>query len=263
MTLQDWIPVLTTTGLLSGAAWIGRNWIAQRLQASMQHKFDGKIEHLRAEFRKSEAEIHALQSGALSRRSIRQSIVEEKRIEAVEAVWADVIKLAVLKANAQSLSILNLETIRESQDTQQIQNVFSVIARNLPAKEELKTSARNHRPFIDDVIWSYYELYTQILLYYYAYTEVGKLGELKFIKETPPVKELLQKTMPHYSEYVEKHGVTSYYYLLEDIQDKLLRAIQKSLDGTDFDKEEVTRAGGIISAVEEFRMESQKKPTLS
>tara|TARA_R110001592_G_scaffold92836_1_gene270135 strand:- start:904 stop:1695 length:792 start_codon:yes stop_codon:yes gene_type:complete len=260
MNIQDWIPAFTTTAVFSGALWVFREWIAKRFQASTQHGFDKKLEEIKAAVREKESEIQALQSGAFGRRTARQSILEQKRIEAAEVVWADTIRLSQLKANAQWLSLLNLEEIQTSTDeVDKIREFFSVIGNSVPSQEKLATQARNYRPFIDDVVWSFYELFSSILLYYYTYTEFAKMGELKLLKANPPIKDLLKKTMPHYSEYVEKYGATSYYHLLDDIQDHLLRAIQKMLDGIEFDKAEVERAADILKATEEFRLNNSNQ----
>src|SRR6266566_8383628 len=87
--------------------FIGRNWLKASIEHSVQYSFDAKLETLGADFRRSEEEqkselrqketqLAALRDGVLTGRAQRQALLDKRRLEAVERLWATVIALAPL-----------------------------------------------------------------------------------------------------------------------------------------------------------------------
>jgi hypothetical protein len=98
-------------GVSALCLFIARNWIKASIERSVQHGFDAKLETLRTELRKNEegfksdlrskeTEISALRDGVLSGRAQRQALLDKRRLDAVECVWASVIALAPFKGVA-------------------------------------------------------------------------------------------------------------------------------------------------------------------
>ena len=105
MDLTVWFPSLTTTALFAAALWLGRKVISTRLTKSVEHEFNKKLEsvrsqmrdseeRLKAELRTKEAEIAALRSGALTALASRQMAMDNRRLEAIDQLWASVTALA-------------------------------------------------------------------------------------------------------------------------------------------------------------------------
>ena len=107
MIWQDW----TLLGLVIGVPLIGlatRTSIKAFIEKRIQHGFDERLESMRAEFKRSEellkselrlreAERSVLHSTILSGRSQRQALLDKRRIEAVERLWASTMALAPTK----------------------------------------------------------------------------------------------------------------------------------------------------------------------
>src|SRR4029077_8681731 len=85
--------------------FIGRNWIKARIEQSVRSGFEAKLEALRSDLRRSEeelkselrskeAEITALRDGILSGRAQRQALVDKRRLEAIDGLWAAFTTLA-------------------------------------------------------------------------------------------------------------------------------------------------------------------------
>lgn len=79
--------------LIATLGWLARNLILTRLKATVQHEFDGKLEALRTDLRKSEesfradlrakeTDIQVLRSGALSGMASRQATLDKRRLQA-------------------------------------------------------------------------------------------------------------------------------------------------------------------------------------
>jgi len=67
--------------------YLFRKVISARLTQSVKSEFDTKLAGLQSELRAKEAQINALQTGALSGLVNRQSKMYEKQIEAIEQIW--------------------------------------------------------------------------------------------------------------------------------------------------------------------------------
>ena len=119
MQLTDWIPALTTTGLLSLALWLSRALITARLTRSVQHEFDEKLEKLKAEFRATEktleaslaqrsAELESLRAGALSGITSRRALLDKRRLEAIDQLWGTLIANQSARSLAMTMSVMKL-----------------------------------------------------------------------------------------------------------------------------------------------------------
>jgi hypothetical protein len=104
MNVDSWLSILSiclSVGLPI-AIFIARHWLLARITKSVQHTFDVQIERLRAELREKEAEISALRNTVLSGSANRQSLLDKRRFEAVEKVWAAVNDLGELQGTSKN-----------------------------------------------------------------------------------------------------------------------------------------------------------------
>jgi hypothetical protein len=106
---MDWIPAISTTGLLALALWLSRNLIITRLSNSVKYDYDTKIESLRSDLRRKEemfkselaakaSQIEALRSGALSVAANRQAAIFERQLVAIEKLWEAMVSLGPAKS---------------------------------------------------------------------------------------------------------------------------------------------------------------------
>src|SRR3546814_12514519 len=99
------------------ALFAGRHWLQKRIESGVQHKFDKRLEVVRAELRAGEealkselrareAQLAALRDGVLSGRLHRQNLLEERRPQAAERIWAAVIDLQKSKNSDATMEVL-------------------------------------------------------------------------------------------------------------------------------------------------------------
>ncbi len=260
MSFEDWSPSITTTGLLGLALWLFKEFISNRLKREVEHEFNEKLENLRSDIRQKEQELNALRSGALAGRANRQSMLEQRRLKALDIVWSDAMKLGGLRLNAQMMSVVNFPKAREAaKKDANVRQFFKSVSASVPDLESLKTEARYQRPYVGDVVWSYYDLYSEILTYYLVNMMALRDGFEDLLHDDTRLKQLVKKVMPHYSEYVDKFGENGYAELLSDIQDKLLKAIITELEGKAADQKELEAAAEIISAMDAYRRPAEQE----
>jgi hypothetical protein len=109
--------------------------------------------------------------------------------------------------------------------------------------------AQRARPFLTDLAWAYYTAYARILMHSVARALLIRLGlnNPKLMDDASLLK-VLHTTLPAYSEYINEHGVSATYYLLEPLENLLLHELQQIMEGKADDLRGVERAKEIIAA---------------
>jgi hypothetical protein len=112
---MDWLywASVISPWLIILIAFIGKNWIVAKIQKGVEHGFNEKIELLRGELRGKEAEISALRDAVLSGKAWRQSLLDKRRLKAVEHVWSAITALTPFHFVSVSMAILDLEKVSE------------------------------------------------------------------------------------------------------------------------------------------------------
>jgi hypothetical protein len=87
---------------------------------------------------------------------------------------------------------------------------------------------------------------------------VDDAGELLNFANT---NNLLKTVLPSREEYIDKHGSSAHYYLLEEIEELLLMELKNIQDGHEVDKENTKRAAEITKEVEKVTNEAAEIQT--
>lgn len=260
MIIIDWIPSLVTTSVFAGILWLCRQLIITRLTNAVKHEFDAKLESLKAEIRSKESDIQALRDGALSGIINRSSVLYERRVKAVEELWETVTSLASAKNISSKLALLNIEAISKKvahdDKTQQMINAwfgdFDINSVDVKA-------ATNGRPFISPLAWAYFDAYMAIISHSLIRMHSLKIGMGDDFSDINGITKVVKQALPHQSDYIEKFGTNSFYYLLEELENKILVEIQVTLNGEEFDQQSIAQANKILKASQELTDESAHK----
>ena len=102
MSVQDVITILSSSAIataLSGVVvFLARNWISERLKASIQHEYDQKLETHKAQLKsQTEAEIVRLKAQleiAAAERNVQYSRVFEKTAEVIAQTYQKLLELS-------------------------------------------------------------------------------------------------------------------------------------------------------------------------
>ncbi len=258
-----WIPTLITAGL-AVLIFIAKHKIKAEIERSVQHKFDGKIETLRADLRKTEAEfkselrlketeISALRDGVLGGRVNRQAMLDKRRLEAVERVWAAVTELAPFKVVSASMAVIKFDAASKRVPHEpNLRKVFEIIGKNAP--DDFPTAlAHNERPFVSPITWALFSAYQTIIGFAYMRAkilELGIEGAGEFLN-TEHVKNLLKTTLPDRAEFIDQSDIGAHYFLLDELEEKLLGELRKMLDGVETDEAAIAQSANIMKAVDE------------
>jgi hypothetical protein len=257
--MNGWIPALSTTSLLALAVWLFRSLIATRLTKSVEFEFDRKLEDLRAaireneesfraELRSKENEIAALRTGALSGLASRQAVLDERRIEATGELWKAVVDLGRAKGIAIAMSVIKFESSAKlAAENPQLREMFATISGGIDKNQFFTQDAELTRPFVSDVAWALYSAYRAIFAAATTKLEILKsgLGPVDVIDDKI-IQKLIITALPHQSEFVTKFGCESYYYLLDELETRLISELRQFMQGGEADKSNIERAAEIL-----------------
>lgn len=271
--MNVWIPALSTTSLLALAAWLFRSLIATRLTKSVQFEFDHKLDALRsvmrnneesfrAELRSKETEIAALRNGALSALASRQAALDKRRIEAADQLWKAVIDLGRAKGIAMTMSVIKFESSAKlAAENPKLREMFTAISGGIDRNQLFTQNAELTRPFVSDIAWALYSAYRAILAAATMRLEVLKsgLGQVDVI-DIEIIRKLIITALPHQSEFVMMFGIESYYYLLDELETRLLTELRQFMQSGEADKSSIERAAKILEQSNAV-MQSLQKPT--
>ena len=272
MSILDWIPAVSTTGLLATALWLLRSLISARLKTSVQYEFDQKIETLRTSLRNSEEsfkadlrtkenEITLLRSGALSGLASRQATLDKRRIEAVDQLWQAITSLASAKSLSASMAVVKFESAAKiAANDPRLREIFSAMGKNFDHNSLRPLDAEKARPFVSPIAWALFSAYQAIVSVAAIKLELLKAGlDMPNLIDAKAVERLIALALPHQVEYVKKYGTSSYHYLLDELETRLLEELRSMLRGVDSDRASVEQAAAILKESEQI-MNSLSRP---
>jgi hypothetical protein len=255
---MDWV---TVAALLIYAAFLIAQFVfVKSVEKGIQYRFDGKIENLRAELRSNEerfkselrtkeAEISALRDGVLSGRANRQALLDKRRLEAAEKIWAAVIALAPAKAVSGTMSIIKYDEVAKEMSTDP--NLREVMEGLLPPTDNYtKIFAKGEQPFVSQLAWAYYLAYIVIIRSGCFRADALRAGieePLKLLDHVR-IKEVLKAALPDKSRLIETSPPAAFHDLLDALEEKLLAELKNMLEGRDLDEAAIVQAKHIVDA---------------
>jgi len=104
-----------------------------------------------------------------------------------------------------------------------------------------------------DITWAYFGAFNTVLYFNFIRFKTWKLGIKdpdKFLN-TEHVKNILKAPLPHQTKFIDEQDPGVYYYLIEELEDRLLSELRKILGGKEADQSLVQRVKEILSATKE------------
>lgn len=209
---------------------------------------------MRSDLRRKEAKIGALQQNVLSGRAGRQSILDRRRIEALENLWREVVKLNIFLWPAQMLVLLKLDEIdkRAARDPNVRQFMETISGGDHKEKME-DMRAEIERPYVPLQVWKLFSAYRSLLIFCYMRLRVSSLGMggENMFKDEEVTKEI-KGVMPHFSDYLDKYGVSGAAGLAHPLRELVFEAIRTALSSNESDVENAVASNQIVNLINEL-----------
>jgi hypothetical protein len=231
----------------------GKKWIEANVEKTIQHAFDQKLAVTNSDLRTKEAEISALREMVLGGRVQRQNLLDKRRIEAVERIWAATGRLAPFVFVSESMARIDFDAAAKRTPREpNLRAVFDVIAnKSLMDNFERERPAINEQLFLTPLAWAYFSAYQSILVG--AYMQARMLAEgvedLGKLIRKEAGKDLLLAALPHHKDFIESNDRWAYHFLLDELKEQLLAELRNMLDGKDVDQAGIDQAKRITDAL--------------
>lgn len=257
----EWIPAISTTAFLA-IVWLVRELIGIRLRTAVKHEYEQKIETIKSDLRKredqlrakmtaTESQLTALRSGALTSIVNRQAELYKRQLEAAERLWQAVIALAPAKSVASFMSVIKFDAAaKKAAINPNLREVFSTLNQNFDIKSINTIEASIVRPFVPPIVWAYYSAYSTIIIHSVLKMQALKNGIDKDLADVNKIAALVKAALPHQEQYIQKFGTDAFYFLLDELEEKILNELKKLLHGEETDKASIERAANILREVE-------------
>ncbi|MCG9663450.1 hypothetical protein L1D26_10280 [Vibrio mediterranei] len=266
----DWIPSLITTGGFGVIIFLSKNLLITRLTNAVKHEYDAKLEQvknshklteqrLQGEIQRREHEVATIRDSALSGLSHRKSLLFERQLNAVDDLWQAYISLSPAKVVATMMSRVKIDEVSKTiEHDSKLQHFFEMIGKNVDMDKLGAVQPASLRPFVSEPIWAYFSAYQSIVLHYVVLAKMFELGLSEKMTKSDELVNLLTKVLPHQKEFIEKYRVEGSFYLLEEVEQKLLKEINDFLSGKGVSEERLKEAAEIIKHSEHLRSQDDQ-----
>ena len=265
-----WAPVATSSVLIGMAGAILSPWYRGRIEKGIQHKFDGRLEDLRSALRRDEEKLKAdlrqqdekiatLRAGALAQMNSRRVGLDQRRLVALERLWAAVVALAPAKGALRMTSVMNMpEVIKRSesgQDAEALRKVGDMMWQTAQL-DKMSSEMRvgdQERPFVGALTWAIFSAYKSALMIPVVQLGVVRAGAgPKTIVDDQTLIAPILAAMPEWKDYLDKFGLSGLHAVVDAMEEKLLTEIRRDLEGAEADSSAVSRAAEIVKAADAF-----------
>lgn len=253
--ISQWIPSVVMTALISLTAWIGLpRLLAGAIDRTVQHKLDERLERIRAEIRSAETSIDALRTGALSGVTARQTMLDTRKLAAVERLWAAVVSMSSAKTVALMTGSVKLdELLRRSNGTdsqaRSVQQFAGLMLKGLlPEGFKYDPVPDRERPFLSPQAWSLFVAYRLAISHPVMVLTLAQSGVGADEMKADPKEslEILKAALPHFTDYIDQYGLTGLHLLIPRLEERLLQVLDADLRGVESHAVTVEAAADII-----------------
>ena len=204
-----------------------------------------------------------MRSGALSAMTSRRVALDQRRLLAVDQLWAATMEISKTKHISGLMAIVKYEnSVKEAEKNPKFRAIFEAMGGGFDMTKLDLSGAMKARPFVSPMSCAYFSAYQAIAMQAVAKWQVLRLGVgVSDIVDTELVKKLVTAALPHREGYIDKVGDAAYHYLLEELENLLLSEIRASIDSEDLDRGNVERAAQIVELskkTQENAIESQR-----
>jgi hypothetical protein len=168
----------------------------------------------------------------LSGRAQRQTLLDKRRLDAVERIWAAVMALTPYRTVAAMMARINLKAmVREAPRHPGVRQFAEIIAR-LPPDFRLDNVAKSEKSFVSPMAWAYFSTSQTTLLTIYTQAkalETGLENSDKFIN-VDNIRDMLKKALPHQANLIDQWDLTSFYLFVDELEECILIELTKMLE---------------------------------
>ena len=151
------------------------------------------------------------------------------------------------------------EASKLAQGSEKAKQMFQMLGANVPNFNEIIHDAHAARPYISPIAWSFFHAMEVIVSYSVTQLKILGLGaEADSIVDQQKILDVAIAALPEYKGLIQDHGHTTFPFLIEQLEKRLLDELRKDIDGIESDVADVEKAAHINSLVEKYQLSIEK-----
>jgi hypothetical protein len=263
MALVDaFLTALMSAGILGILSLIAGIVFKPTYEKFVQHRFDRSLEQfkserreaeekLRSQLSKQQVELDALRAGALSGMATRNTMLDKRRIEAVEKLWAAVIDLRPFSTGTAALKKVDLVKMLQAAGKPETQKAAAALLQTLGLKDvkSIPYSIDKERLFVPPLLWAKFEAYRTLIFVPFLVLNAAQFGLGEELLDLNAIADVAKKAMPRAADVLNEVGIRAVPVIAELLHDELLSSIADILDSPMSDARTVEQAQSILKAV--------------
>jgi hypothetical protein len=263
VTIKDFLLAMSlgsgiTLGLGALLVYLVRSWFEERLKRSIQHDYDKKLELLRSELRAEEEqrkaalkENNTTVDALLRRISEQNTMLDTRRVQAVERLWQEFIALRKLSGVVMVLASINFDKAAElAERDPRTREMFKAMMPNLEVPDMAVAEAQ--RPFLSALPSICFDAYFTCVAHSLMKAKMLTMGlNMKGAIEDKAVLVAMKKALPSRTQYIDEHGLRIMHLLLPEMQELLLYTLGTEIGADESDQTKVERLVAVPALVAE------------
>ncbi|WP_156394094.1 hypothetical protein [Methylobacterium sp. Leaf94] len=164
-------------------------------------------------------------------------------------------ELSTLKSLSQLTSVMRMDRVLEiasagGAESDKMKSFLESIWQSYKLDEvKNKGYPIAERPFISPLLWTYFTAYRHILYYPYTLVALGRTGiGADALENKDKTLSIIASVLPHQKDNLDKFGTDLLHHLIDEIDQLILREIERTLTGEDNDKRGMERAAAVITS---------------
>jgi len=253
---SSWPTILTSTIFaISSMLTILWKFGGKFVHLHVKNNYQKELLELKSSLDGKENEINSLRDSILQIRQFRSIKLNEKKIEAISALWDAINELNSLKLPAQIMQVVKIEEAskyiqEDSKEASRLKQFFEITLNSAGVKlledEKIEfkgadtiNSISKYEIFINPKTWSVFAAYRSVLTF--NLTSILFLSKgigIEYLKKGH-VSKLVTEILPHQENGFLKHGDEFALYCVDELEEKLRKELRQDLLGREYDIEEI------------------------
>jgi len=226
------------------AIWLGRTSIKAWIDDRVATRSAKEIEALKSDLEKDRQVLSDLRNSVLGGQATRQSMIDQKRLEAVDLLWQRVLEVDRFKMAPEMLKAIDVKKSMEAaKKDNSVTDFFVALTKLFPEFNENRSSTKTLEPFVPRDIWNLF----------YAYQSVTFLGVASLLTLAKGIhsEKLLNNdavisgvliALPTYKKFIDENGDSSVYFITDTLRSRLVEAVRSFTLGKEADEEHLQKA---------------------
>lgn len=271
-----WHHIFISSGIGAIIATIIVNFTKAKWESRLRGDLETKLESFKSELRRdedlikarfssNENEINTIRSTLLSELSLRKSVSDRRKLEAIEKIWSQTIELNKLLGLAKMAEGINikyaLKTASEAgPNKEKIQEFAKILLVSSKVDQDYvsKLGCELERLYVPPEVWYVFKTYLELLIKIFVELKAMELGTADLLNKshTNEMCKSLKILLPHMTKFIDDNKEDAYVFLASQVRERLFDELKKAVDGdavSDSSLDDIKKIASAVRTATEFQ----------